>query len=183
MICGKTSGDKFNGMWFTSGITSVTAQNSAGSGKITCKDLTNMEAGLAGQSRAGSVFIMDTREILVLAEEKDSTGRPLNIVEQENGVWRHKTTGKEIIPIDQNSRRTLNGYSAATGGSNVPVMLVNPMRFRAYQLGASQIDTSQEFKFDKDQLTMRYMLSAKWGIPTYSLSSFVGLSGIVYNAA
>lgn len=175
------AGDHFNGMWFTSGVNSVQAKNGAGnaSGKIISADLTNAFAACPSQSRLSPkrAFIMDTREALVLENEKAEDGHKLKDVVMENGQYIHKPTGTPIILVDT-MLRTLNGTTSHTGGSNVPVIFGAMNRFRFYQNGSMRVKTSEEFAFAEDATAFRFIINYKFAIPSNSLTSFVLLTGL-----
>lgn len=170
---------KFNGIWFTSGVTTVNAINKGGTGKVTSADLHAMFLAAPAQTRAKGSFLLDSRELGVLMAEKASDGHLLKQVVNINGKFIHTLSGKEIIPVD-NMERTLNsttGYS----GTDIPVIFGVLDRFRFYTLGGMRVNTSTERYFEKDQTALRFIMSYKQGIPTYSLSSFVLLLGVKYN--
>lgn len=57
------SDEVFDGMWFTSGISTVVAKNSGGTGAIDSADLTNAWLGCAAQTRNKGVHIMRTQSL------------------------------------------------------------------------------------------------------------------------
>jgi HK97 family phage major capsid protein len=182
-LIGKTTGDPFNGIWFTPGIGSVDAKNKGGTGKIESSDLTNSWANLPAQSRKSksTAHIMDTREILVMQEERSTTGAKIDAVKMENGKFIHVPTGKEIIPVDTLDR-TLNAYTDKTTGTDVLALTAVLERFRYYEVLGTRIDTSKEIYFDEDQLGVRFTLRNQLLIPANSLTSFCGISGVKQNA-
>lgn len=172
--------DAFNGIRFHTGITTLNCLNYGGSGKVTCSDLTNLYLTAPSQTRAQGSFIMDSREAMLLAEERAQNGEYLEAVEMIDGQYVHKPTGKKIIIVD-NMSRLCNGVTDRSTGTDVPVLFGVLPRFRIYQLGGFRIDLSKDFRFDYDATSMRFVLAVKFGIPTNSRSSFVTLQGVKYN--
>lgn len=162
--------DPFDGIVNTTGITSVDAKNKGGSGKITSADLSAMYLGCSAQTRnaKSACFVMDTRELMVLLEEKAEDGHYLRAVEMVNGVAMHKPTGKVILTVDTLTR---------VDGS-IPVVFGVMDRFRIYTDGGLQIAQSSERYFEYKQLGIRASQNYMQGVPTNSLASFVSLSGI-----
>lgn len=171
----------FNGIRFHTGVTTLDCKNSGGSGRLETTDLTRLFLAAPSQTRKQGLFIMDSREAMLLAEEKDSNGRPLELVKMVNGSYIHMPTGKQIIIVDTMSR-TCSGVTDSQNGTDVPVLFGVLDRFRYYSLGGLRVDTSKDFSFDTDSMTMRFVMSNKWGIPAQSRSSFVTLQGVKSNA-
>jgi HK97 family phage major capsid protein len=170
----------FNSMWFTSSVSTIACKNSGGTGKIVSSDLTNLFLTAPSQTRAMGVFLMDSRELMVMMEEVGDDGQYKEPIVVVNNKFIHKKTGKEIIPVD-NMIRTLNsttGYS----GTDIPVIFAPLDRFRFYEVGGMRIDTSQDRYFEYDQLGLRMIMRYLQGVPTYSLSSIVLLTGVKYSA-
>ena len=180
LTTGKTSGQHFNGIYFVSGITSVDAINKGGTNKLVSKDLTRMYLGCPAQSRANLVFIMDSIELMLLMDETDNEGRPTEPIATINGRFYHKRTGKEIIAVD-NMRRTLNGTTDNTTGTDIAVLGGDLRKFRVYKNGGMRIDMSADAGFEYDQVKVRFIEKYKSAIPSYSKTSFVSLSGIKEN--
>lgn len=172
--------DAFDGIRFHTGVATLDCANNGGSGKVVSADLTNLYLAAPSQSRFQGSFIMDSREAMVLAEEKDTNGQKLKDVEMVNGSFIHKPTGKTITIVD-NMYRTCNGVIDRSTGTDVPVLFGVMPRLRFYQLGGFRIDMSKEFRFDYDATSMRFVIALKFGIPTQSRSSFVTLQGVKYN--
>jgi len=172
--------DAFDGIRFHTGVATLNCANNGGSGRVLSSDLTNLWLTAPSQSRAGGVFIMDSREAMLLAEEKDSNGQKLRAVDIVNGEFVHTSTGKKIIVVDT-MHRLCNGVTDRSTGTDVPVLFANLEMFRYYELGGLRIDMSKEFYYDFDQTGMRFILANKFGIPTQARTSFVTLQGVKTN--
>ncbi len=176
---GKTATDPFDGIRFHAGVTVydiIDDANAAGSGVLSSKDLTNAYALIPSQSKAGAKFVLDTRELLLLLEERDDQNLPIETVLNVNGRWVHKATGKQIIVSDLMSRVN-NGVTANNGGLDINILCGVLDRFRIYEDGGMQMDQSNEIYFKENQIGLRFILRNKWGIPVNSRSSFVAFNG------
>jgi HK97 family phage major capsid protein len=173
--------DAFDGIRFQDGITSINGINAGASGAITTTDLSRAFTACDTNARHRGQFIMDTREAMFLAEAKDKNGQLLNLVEMKDGIFYHKSTGKQIIVCDR-MHRLLNGVSNRSTGTDVAVLYGDLSRFRYYEQGVMRIDITDQFKWAEDAYSMRFIVSNKWAVPENSLTSFVTVNGIKENA-
>lgn len=176
------SDEVFDGMWFTSGITSLAAKNAGGSGAIDPSDLHNAYLSCAAQSRKQGFHLLRTEEFQYLYGLKDTTGRPIGdeIFMMVNGQWMHKGTGRPVLVLDQMEK--VNGVTNKTSQPNVPYMFAVLPRFRYYRKGGRKIDFSDQRYFEYSQVAWRFVIENVQGIPTNSLSSFVAVTGLVETA-
>ena len=174
--------DPFDGVRFHTGVTALNCKNYDGSKKLESIDLTNAFLAAPAQSRSNGMFFMDSRELMLLLEEKATDGHYQKAVEIVNGAFIHMATGKKIVAVDT-LHRLLNGVTDRSTQNEVAVIFADMSRFRFYQKGGLRIDTSKDIFFLEDQIALRFILTNKQGIPTNSRSSFVTIQGVEYNAA
>ena len=176
------SDEVFDGMWFTSGITSLAGKNSGGSGAIDPSDLHNAFLSCAAQSRRQGYHLLRTEEFQYLYGMKDTTGRPMgdDIFNMVNGQFVHKGTGRPVLVLDHMEK--VNGVTNKTTQPNVPYMYAVLPRFRFYRKGGRRIDFSDQRYFEFDQVAWRFIVANVQGIPTNSLTSFVAVTGLVQTA-
>ena len=175
---GKVSdGDFFDGMRFKTGVTTSTIADAGTGGTLTSKDLSNAYLACASQTRKNGAFVLDTRELCLLLEERDNQNMPIETIMNVNGQFIHKKTGRPIIVSDLMSR-TNNALTSNTGGVEVGAFFADLSRFRIYQNGAMDIAQSDQIFFKEAQIGFRFILRYKFGIPAQSLSSFVTLQGV-----
>ncbi|KKN68372.1 hypothetical protein LCGC14_0452480 [marine sediment metagenome] len=165
--------DVFDGFRFHDGIT-TRASIAAG---LESKDLTNAYLAAPPQSRQDGSFVLDTRELCLLLEERDNQNLPIETILNINGAWIHKKTGRPIIVSDLMSR-TNNALVDNSTGTDVGAFFVPLNRFRIYRDGTMQVDTSDQIFFKQNAIGLRFITRIKWGIPSNSRSSFVTLTGV-----
>lgn len=173
----ESDGDAFDGIRFHTGVTTSTIIDNGTGGTLVSKDLSNAYLAAASQSRNFGSFVLDTRELQLLREERDGQGLPIKTVEMMNGQWIHVATGRPIVVSDLMSR-TNNALTSNTGGTQVGALFGELGRFRLYQRGAMDIAQSDQIFFQENQIGMRFIVRYKFGIPTQSRSSFVTLQGV-----
>jgi len=162
-------GDPFDGIRFHTGVVAYNIIDA--NGATADADLTNMYLQAAPETRAMGVFMMDEREIMLLASVKDVNGNPKNLVLENNG-WKHKATGKRIISVN-NLPRTLNSTTDHSTGTDVFVAFGNLKRYRYYEYGGMDIARSDEVYWTSAQVGIRAIIRNKAGIPANSRDSFV----------
>ena len=176
------SDEVFDGIWFTSGISTLVAKNSGTSGAINPSDLHNLFLSCAAQTRRKGSYVMRAQEFQYLYGLKDSTGRPIGdeLFNWINGKLYFKGTGKRVILVD--NMEGVNGVTNKTTQTEYPVIFGDLSRFRLYRKGGRQIDMSQHVYFEYNQMAIRFILENAQTIGTNSKSSFVALTGIKENA-
>lgn len=182
IIQGYASGsDAFNGVHFTSGITTVDAKNKGGSGLITNADLTNMYIASKDQisDDPSAAFVMRKIEFFILKNERDKNGQKVDNIITMGTKHYHKDTGKEIIIVN-NLSADLNGVTNRSG-SGVPVIFGIWNNFYCYTNGL-RIDTSQDIYFDYDQSAIRFVMPYSQTLASLTKAAFVSLLGITTNA-
>lgn len=178
---GKVSdGDFFDGMRFKAGVVAHNIIDFGTGGKLVSKDLTNAYLKAASQTRKMGSFILDTRELCLLLEERDNQNLPIETIINVNGSWVHKKTGRPIVVSDLMSRVN-TALTSNTGGTEVGAFYGDLSRFRIYQQGAMDVAQSDQVYWKENQIGIRFILRYKFGIPVNSLTSFVTLQGVLNN--
>ena len=176
------SDEVFDGIWFTSGITTLVAKNSGGSGAVSNSDFHNAYLSAAAQTRRKGAFLIRPEEFQYLWGLNDANGVPIGdkLFNQINGRWYHKGTGARVIIVDNMEK--VNSTTNKTTQTDAPLIFGDLSRFRLYRKGGRQVDMSQHLYFDYNQLAMRFILENAQTIATNSKSSFVAVTGLKENA-
>lgn len=176
------SDEVFDGIWFTSGINTLVAKNSGGSGAIANSDFHNAYLTAAAQTRRKGTFLIRPEEFQYVWGLEDANGQPIGekLFNNINGRWYHRGTGARVIIVD--NMEGVNGVTNKNTQTEYPLIFGDLSRFRFYRKGGRQIDMSQHLYFDYNQLAMRFILENAQTIATNSKTSFVAVTGLKENS-
>lgn len=166
-----TTGDKINGIFSTSGISSVAADG----GAITYDGLVDMWKNLEDSFMSNAHWEMNKIELAEIMKIKDANGQPI-FVKDPTGAFPGFIFGYPVYLNNQMPATLDSSTGARTGGSTATILFGDASQTVIGMKGGLRLKYSEHLKLDYNQAA--FMGLVRWGMVTPQPTAWVRMTGI-----